>query len=175
MNEAQFSDAKDYASFNQFFIRPLKEGARPINQDPKALCLPADGRVSQLGKIEQDRLIQAKGHYFSLTDLLAGDDKMSELFKNGQFITTIFHHEIITACICCTGTLRQMIYVPGELYSVNPFLAEHIPHLFSRNERVICLFDTEFGPMVQILVGATITASISTVWSGVINPPRPGD
>jgi len=176
MDEAQFSDAKDYASFNQFFIRPLKEGARPINQDPKALCLPADGRVSQLGKIEQDRLIQAKGHYFSLTDLLAGDDKMSELFKNGQFITTYLsprdYHRVHMPC---TGTLRQMIYVPGELYSVNPFLAEHIPHLFSRNERVICLFDTEFGPMVQILVGATITASISTVWAGVINPPRPGE
>lgn len=174
MQEALYSDAKDYVSFNQFFIRPLRDGVRPINQDPDGLCLPADGRVSQLGTIEEDRLIQAKGHYFNLTDLLAGDFELSEQFKNGQFITTYLsprdYHRVHMPC---AGTLRQMIYVPGELYSVNPFLAEHIPHLFSRNERVICVFETEFGPMVQILVGATITASISTVWAGVINPPRP--
>ncbi|MFC0322612.1 archaetidylserine decarboxylase [Gallibacterium melopsittaci] len=176
MQEALYSDAKDYVSFNQFFIRPLRDGVRPINQDPNALCLPADGRVSQLGMIEEDRLIQAKGHYFSLTDLLAGDTELSTTFKNGQFITTYLspkdYHRVHMPC---AGTLRKMIYVPGELYSVNPFLAEHIPHLFSRNERVICLFETEFGPMVQILVGATITASISTVWAGVINPPRPSE
>ncbi|MFC0308842.1 archaetidylserine decarboxylase [Gallibacterium trehalosifermentans] len=176
MQEALYSDVKDYASFNQFFIRPLRDGVRPINQDPNALCLPADGRVSQLGAIDEGRLIQAKGHYFSLTDLLAGDAELSATFKNGQFITTYLspkdYHRVHMPC---AGTLRKMIYVPGELYSVNPFLAEHIPHLFSRNERVICLFETEFGPMVQILVGATITASMSTVWAGVINPPRPSE
>lgn len=173
MNEAQFTEAKDYASFNQFFIRPLKEGARPINQDPQALCLPADGRISQLGAIEEQRLIQAKGHDFNLTDLLAGDLELSKKFENGQFVTTYLsprdYHRVHMPC---AAVLRQMTYVPGELFSVNPFLAEHIPHLFSRNERVICVFDTQFGTMVQILVGATITASISTTWAGVINPPR---
>lgn len=171
--EAEKTKASDYASFNEFFIRPLKEHARPINQDPKALCLPADGRVSESGRIEENQLLQAKGHHFSLETLLANDFTLADKFKNGNFITTYLsprdYHRVHMPC---DATLRKMIYVPGELFSVNPFLAEHVPNLFARNERVICEFDTAFGPMVQILVGATITASMSTVWAGVINPPR---
>lgn len=171
--EAEKTEASDYASFNEFFIRPLKEHARPINQDPKALCLPADGRVSESGRIEENQLLQAKGHHFSLETLLANDFTLADKFKDGNFITTYLsprdYHRVHMPC---DATLRKMIYVPGELFSVNPFLAEHVPNLFARNERVICEFDTAFGPMVQILVGATITASMSTVWAGVINPPR---
>ena len=175
MAEAKEPEVERYRSFNQFFIRSLAENARPINQDSTALCLPADGQVSQFGKIQQNLLIQAKGHYFELEELVANDPQLSELFCNGQFITTYLsprdYHRVHMPC---EATLRKMIYVPGDLFSVNPFLAEEIPNLFSRNERVICLFETEFGYMVQILVGATITASISTVWAGIINPPRLG-
>lgn len=173
MSIAQKEQFSDYASFNEFFIRPLKENARPINQNPTALCLPADGRISECGHIDDNLLLQAKGHFFSLEDLLAEDKELVEAFKNGEFATTYLsprdYHRVHMPC---DGTLRKMIYVPGDLFSVNPFLAQHVPNLFARNERVICVFDTEFGTMVQILVGATITASIGTTWAGVINPPR---
>ena len=176
MNEAKKENFSDYESFNQFFIRELKDDARKINENPTALCLPADGRVSQIGHIDDDRLLQAKGHFFSLSDLLAGDEELVNTFKNGEFATIYLsprdYHRVHMPC---NATLRKMIYVPGDLFSVNPFLAEHVPNLFARNERVICVFDTVFGPMVQILVGATITASMSTVWAGVINPPRTGE
>lgn len=173
MSEAAKPNFSDYANFNEFFIRKLKDDARKINQNPTALCLPADGKISQLGHIDQDLMLQAKGHYFSLRDLLAGDDELTETFKNGEFATTYLsprdYHRVHMPC---DATLRKMIYVPGDLFSVNPFLAEHVPNLFARNERVICVFETEFGTMVQILVGATVTASISTLWAGVVNPPR---
>lgn len=176
MNEAKKENFSDYESFNQFFIRELKDDARKINENPTALCLPADGRVSQIGHIDDERLLQAKGHFFSLSDLLAGDEELVNTFKNGEFATIYLsprdYHRVHMPC---DATLRKMIYVPGDLFSVNPFLAEHVPNLFARNERVICVFDTAFGPMVQILVGATITASMSTVWAGVINPPRTGE
>ena len=173
LSEAEKSRARDYASFNEFFIRSLKDGARPINAEPQTLVLPADGRVSEAGVIEAGRLIQAKGHDFTALELLAGDEALAAEFSDGLFLTTYLsprdYHRVHMPC---DGTLRRMIYVPGELFSVNPFLAEHVPNLFARNERLICLFDTEFGSMVQILVGATVTASISTVWAGVVNPPR---
>lgn len=173
-DEAEKGKPSDYSSFNEFFIRPLKADARPIDQTENGLCLPADGRVSEAGQINENRLLQAKGHYFTLETLLANDSELAQKFKDGQFITTYLsprdYHRVHMPC---DATLRKMIYVPGELYSVNPFLAEHVPNLFARNERVICEFETAFGPMVQILVGATITASMSTVWAGVINPPRP--
>ena len=176
MSEAKKENFSDYESFNQFFIRELKDDARKINENPTALCLPADGRVSQSGHIDDERLLQAKGHFFSLSDLLAGDEELVNTFKNGEFATIYLsprdYHRVHMPC---DATLRKMIYVPGDLFSVNPFLAEHVPNLFARNERVICVFDTAFGPMVQILVGATITASMSTVWAGVINPPRTGE
>jgi phosphatidylserine decarboxylase len=173
MSEAQKEHFSDYKSFNQFFIRELKEDARKINENPTALCLPADGRVSQIGHIDDDLLLQAKGHFFSLSDLLAGDEELVNTFRNGEFATIYLsprdYHRVHMPC---DATLRKMLYVLGDLFSVNPFLAEHVPNLFARNERVICVFDTDFGPMVQILVGATITASMSTVWAGIINPPR---
>ncbi|WP_296027792.1 archaetidylserine decarboxylase [uncultured Aggregatibacter sp.] len=176
MSEAKKENFSDYESFNQFFIRELKDDARKINENPTALCLPADGRVSQIGHIDDERLLQAKGHFFSLSDLLAGDEELVNTFKNGEFATIYLsprdYHRVHMPC---DATLRKMIYVPGDLFSVDPFLAEHVPNLFARNERVICVFDTAFGPMVQILVGATITASMSTVWAGVINPPRTGE
>ena len=176
MSEAKKENFSNYESFNQFFIRELKDDARKINENPTALCLPADGRVSQIGHIDDERLLQAKGHFFSLSDLLAGDEELVNTFKNGEFATIYLsprdYHRVHMPC---DATLRKMIYVPGDLFSVNPFLAEHVPNLFARNERVICVFDTAFGPMVQILVGATITASMSTVWAGVINPPRTGE
>ena len=176
MSEAKKENFSDYESFNQFFIRELKDDARKINENPTALCLPADGRVSQIGHIDDERLLQAKGHFFSLSDLLAGDEELVNTFKNGEFATIYLsprdYHRVHMPC---DATLRKMIYVPGDLFSVNPFLAEHVPNLFARNERVICVFDTAFGPMVQILVGATVTASMSTVWAGVINPPRTGE
>ena len=176
MSEAKKENFSDYESFNQFFIRELKDDARKINENLTALCLPADGRVSQIGHIDDERLLQAKGHFFSLSDLLAGDEELVNTFKNGEFATIYLsprdYHRVHMPC---DATLRKMIYVPGDLFSVNPFLAEHVPNLFARNERVICVFDTAFGPMVQILVGATITASMSTVWAGVINPPRTGE
>lgn len=174
--EAEKSSPSDYATFNEFFIRPLKAGARPIEAAPDYLCLPADGRVSESGKIDANRLIQAKGHFFTLETLLAEDTEMAAKFQDGDFITTYLspsdYHRVH---IPCDATLRKMAYVPGELFSVNPFLAEHVPNLFARNERLICEFETEFGPMVQILVGATVTASMSTVWAGVVNPPRPDE
>ena len=174
--EAEKSSPSDYATFNEFFIRPLKAGARPIEAAPDYLCLPADGRVSESGKIDANRLIQAKGHFFTLETLLAEDTEMAAKFQDGDFITTYLspsdYHRVHMPC---DATLRKMVYVPGELFSVNPFLAEHVPNLFARNERLICEFETEFGPMVQILVGATVTASMSTVWAGVVNPPRPDE
>ncbi|TLU75501.1 archaetidylserine decarboxylase [Mannheimia varigena] len=173
LSEAVKNEPSDYATFNEFFIRELKENARPINTESNVVCLPADGKVSESGDIADNRLLQAKGHFFTLETLLANDQEMANKLKDGTFITTYLsptdYHRVHMPC---DGTLRKMIYVPGELFSVNPFLAEHVPNLFARNERVICEFDTAFGPMVQILVGATITASMSTVWAGVINPPR---
>lgn len=173
MSEAKLEKFSDYATFNQFFTRELKDGARPINPESDVICLPADGKISQCGQIDNELLLQAKGHYFSLSDLLADQQDLVETFKNGTFATTYLSpRDYHLVHMPCDGTLRKMIYVPGALFSVNPFLAEHVPNLFAKNERVICLFDTEFGPMIQILVGATITASISTQWAGVINPPR---
>ncbi|WII92851.1 archaetidylserine decarboxylase [Kingella negevensis] len=172
-DEAKKSKPSDFADFNEFFTRELKDGARPIVSGSCELCLPADGRVSESGQIDDNRLLQAKGHSFTLEDLLAGDTELAAQFKNGSFLTTYLsprdYHRVHMPC---AGTLRKMIYVSGELFSVNPFLAQHVPNLFARNERVICVFDTEFGTMVQILVGATVTASMTTVWYGTVNPPR---
>lgn len=176
LDEAEKSHPSDYTSFNEFFIRPLKVGARPIVEGESVLCLPADGRVSECGAIQENLLLQAKGHFFTLESLLAEDHTLAAQFKGGSFITTYLsprdYHRVHMPC---DGVLSKMIYVPGELFSVNPFLAHHIPNLFARNERLICVFQTEFGTMVQILVGATVTASMSTVWAGVVNPPRVKD
>jgi phosphatidylserine decarboxylase len=137
--------------------------------------MPADGVISQLGAIDNDKILQAKGHNYSLEALLAGNYLMADLFRNGSFVTTYLsprdYHRVHMPC---NGILREMIYVPGDLFSVNHLTAQNVPNLFARNERVICLFDTEFGPMAQILVGATIVGSIETVWAGTVTPPREG-
>lgn len=175
MSEAVYADPKAYPTFNDFFVRPLREDARPIAADPEQLACPADGIVSQCGALDGDQLVQAKGHTYTLDALLAGNREMVEQFSGGTFITTYLsprdYHRVHMPC---NGILREMIYVPGALFSVNPLTAENVPNLFARNERIICRFDTDAGPMVQILVGATIVGSIETVWAGCITPPRNG-
>ncbi|MEE3652690.1 MULTISPECIES: archaetidylserine decarboxylase [unclassified Brenneria] len=175
MLEAQQADTAAYRSFNAFFVRPLRPEVRPIDPHAHRLVQPADGVLSQLGAITDGKLIQAKNHHYSLEALLAGNYVMAELFRGGLFATTYLsprdYHRVHMPC---DGVLREMIYVPGDLFSVNLLTAENVPNLFARNERVICLFDTEFGPLAQILVGATIVGSIETVWAGTVTPPREG-
>lgn len=173
MQEALHSDPKHYQTFNQFFVRELKPDARPIDSADDVIVHPADARASQFGPIEDGRLIQAKGHDFSALDLLGGDKKLADEFIDGDFATLYLspsdYHRVHMPC---DGTLRQMIYIPGDLFSVSPLTAENIENLFARNERLVCIFDTKFGPMAQVLVGATIVGSIETVWQGLITPPR---
>ena len=173
MAEAANPDIASYKSFNEFFTRPLKEGARP--QAAADFISPVDGAISQFGPIERDQIFQAKGHSYSTTALVGGDRKLAEQFENGSFATLYLsprdYHRIHMPC---AGKLTRMIYVPGELFSVNPTTARGVPGLFARNERVVCVFDSEFGPFVLTLVGATIVGSMATVWHGMVNPPRPG-
>ena len=173
MAEAANPDIASYPSFNEFFTRPLKAGARPL-ADADFLC-PVDGAISQFGPIERDQIFQAKGHSYSTTALVGGDRDLAARFENGSFATLYLsprdYHRIHMPC---DGRLTRMIYVPGALFSVNPTTARGVPGLFARNERVVCLFDTANGPFVLTLVGATIVGSMATVWHGVVNPPRPG-
>ena len=174
MAEAANADPASYASFNQFFTRLLREGVRPI-ADADFVC-PVDGAISQFGPIEFDQVFQAKGHFYSTTALVGGDRALAARFENGDFATIYLsprdYHRIHMPC---AGRLVQMIYVPGELFSVNPATARGVPGLFARNERVVCVFEGEFGPFVMVLVGATIVGSMATVWHGVVNPPRRPD
>lgn len=171
MSEAANPDIASYATFNDFFARALREGARPLAQ-ADWVC-PADGVISQLGPIQLGQLIQAKGHHYSATALLGGDEALAGLFNGGHFATIYLsprdYHRIHMPC---EGRLRQMIYVPGDLYSVNFATAEAVPGLFARNERVISVFDTACGPLVLVMVGAAIVGSMATVWHGTVNPPR---
>ena len=173
MSEAKIQNPCAYEHFNDFFTRELKEGARPISPIPNGLVSPADGAISQLGEITDGRIFQAKGHSFSATELLGGDYSVSAPFMGGQFATVYLsprdYHRVHMPV---TGTLREMIYVPGKLFSVNQTTAENVPELFARNERVVCIFDTEHGPMAMVLVGAMIVASIETVWAGLVTPPK---
>jgi phosphatidylserine decarboxylase len=173
MSEAANPDIASYATFNEFFTRPLKAGARPLAR-ADWVC-PVDGAVSQLGAIERDQIFQAKGHRYSATALVGGDAALAAQFQDGHFATIYLsprdYHRIHMPC---DGSLRRMIYVPGDLFSVNPTTARGVPGLFARNERVVCVFDTAHGPMVLALVGATIVGSMATVWHGLVNPPRPG-
>ncbi|WP_163134550.1 archaetidylserine decarboxylase [Agarivorans sp. Alg241-V36] len=172
MNDAVHSEPSAYSSFNAFFTRPLKPGARPIVEGDNNLAHPVDGAVSQLGPIQHGQLIQAKGHDYSARELLGGDKALAEEFSDGDFATIYLapkdYHRIHMPC---KGKLRKMVYVPGQLFSVNPLTAANVPNLFARNERVVAIFDTEFGPMAMVLVGATIVASIETIWSGTVTPP----
>ena len=172
MSEALYEDPTHYRSFNAFFTRPLKPDARSIDDNENVLIHAVDGTVSQFGDINSDSIFQAKGHDFSLTTLLGGKPEVAAPFKNGKFATIYLaprdYHRIHMPV---EGTLTDMIYVPGELFSVNPLTAQNIPGLFARNERVVALFDTPVGKMAMVLVGATIVASIETVWSGTVTPP----
>ena len=175
MAEAANPDPASYASFNQFFTRPLAGGARPL-ADADFVC-PVDGAISQFGPIEFDQVFQAKGHFYSTTALVGGDRALAARFESGDFATIYLsprdYHRIHMPC---AGRLTQMIYVPGELFSVNPATARGVPGLFARNERVVCVFDRGdgLGEFVLVLVGATIVGSMATVWHGIVNPPRSG-
>ena len=171
MAEAAEPDIAAYPNFNAFFTRALRADARPL-ATADFVC-PVDGAVSQLGAIEGDSIFQAKGHSYTCAALLAGDNEAAAQFQGGSFATIYLsprdYHRIHMPC---DGTLQRMVYVPGDLFSVNPTTARGVPGLFARNERVVCHFATPHGPMALVLVGATIVGSMATVWHGLINPPR---
>lgn len=172
MDEAAEPDPTAYPCFNAFFTRALKPEARPLSTDPRALLCPADGALSQIGTVTGDRIIQAKGKTFSATQLLGGDAERAKPFRDGRFATIYLsprdYHRLHMPL---AGHLREMVHVPGRLFSVNTATANCVPGLFARNERVVALFDTEAGPMALVLVGAIFVASIETVWHGVVTPP----
>ena len=172
--EAAQSDPSAYPTFNAFFTRALKPGARPADPDPRALLMPADGRISQCGRIEGGRIFQAKGRSFTAAELL-GDAEAAKPFHDGLFATVYLspkdYHRVHMPW---TGTLRETVHVPGRLFSVGTSAVATVPRLFARNERLVCHFDTSFGPMVSVMVGALLVSGVETVWSGV-EIPRYGD
>ena len=172
MAEAENPDITSYKSFNDFFTRPLKADARPLAA-ADFVC-PVDGAISQFGSIDDHHILQAKGHRFTTTELVGGDAALAGQFRHGCFANLYLspkdYHRLHMPC---DGKLTRMIYVPGALFSVNPTTARGVPNLFARNERVVCVFESpEHGPVVMVLVGATIVGSMATVWHGVVNPPR---
>ena len=172
MDEAENPDLGSYSTFNDFFSRPLKAGARPLSG--AAFICPVDGAISQFGSIDDRRIVQAKGHSFTTRELVGGDEALAAHFRHGSFANLYLspkdYHRLHMPC---DGRLTRMIYVPGALFSVNPVTARGVPNLFARNERVVCVFESpEHGPFVMVLVGATIVGSMSTVWHGVVNPKR---
>lgn len=174
MSEAEKPDIASYASFNDFFGRPLKPGVRPLADAD--FISPVDGAISQFGAIDDHHILQAKGHRFTTTQLLAGDAALADRFRHGSFANLYLspkdYHRLHMPC---AGRLQRMIYVPGALFSVNPTTARGVPGLFARNERVVCVFDSEtHGRFVMVLVGATIVGSMATTWHGVVNPRRTG-
>ena len=176
MAEAADPDVEHYSTFNDFFTRALRPGARALAPMAEApwIC-PVDGSISQCGAITRDRIFQAKGHDYSTLALVGGDPALAAQFQDGAFATLYLsprdYHRIHMPC---RGRLTRMIHVPGDLFSVNPATARGIPGLFARNERVVCVFDSDRGPFVMALVGATIVGSMATAWHGIVNPPRPG-
>jgi phosphatidylserine decarboxylase len=170
MSEAAEPDITRYPTFNEFFTRALRPGARPL-ADADFVC-PVDGSISQFGAIDDERIIQAKNHHYSMVALVGGDRDLAAHFRHGSFATLYLsprdYHRVHMPC---AGRLTRMIFVPGSLFSVNPVTARGVPGLFARNERVVCVFETEHGPFVLALVGATIVGSMETVWHGVVNPP----
>ena len=174
LSEAENSDPASYATFNAFFTRALKAGVRIPDPDPRAIVMPADGRVSQCGRIEGGRIFQAKGRSFTAAELLADEDA-ARPFANGLFATVYLspkdYHRVHMPW---TGTLRETVHVPGRLFSVGPAAVGLVPRLFARNERLVCHFDTTFGPMAVVMVGALLVSGVETIWSG-IEIPRYGD
>lgn len=173
MSLAANEDALSYETFNAFFTRALKPQARPVDNDKKSIICPVDGAVSQIGYIDRDSIFQAKGHTYTLNQLLADQEQWCHAFLNGAFTTLYLspkdYHRIHMPC---AGTLKQMTYVPGKLFSVSPLTARMIPGVFARNERVLCFFETELGPVALIMVGAMIVGGMETVWQGAITPPH---
>ena len=171
MREAKIKQIEEFDSFNEFFTRELEEGVRSFDSDAKAICSPADGRISQCGPIEDGRLIQAKGHEFKLDSLMGGDIDIANDFKRGWFSTIYLsprdYHRVHMPL---DGKLVATRYVPGKLFSVNDVTAQSVPHLYARNERLICIFESSIGRFAIILVGAMIVAGIETVWSGQVTP-----
>lgn len=172
LSDALAPDAGTYRSFNAFFTRPLKPEARPIASEAGSIASPADGFLSQKGTIQKGSIIQAKGFDYSVDDLLGGSPERAAPFHGGSFATIYLsprdYHRLHMPL---KGTLREMIHVPGRLFSVNDATTRNVPGLFARNERVVAIFETEAGPMALILVGAIFVASIETVWHGVVTPP----
>ena len=173
MAEAVQPNPDTYTDFNHFFTRALRPEVRPVVDGAGQIACPSDGLVSQLGEIQGERIFQAKGHTYSLVDLLGGDEERARPFFAGQFATTYLspgdYHRVHMPL---SGRLLEMIYIPGRLFSVSPDYTRTVARLFARNERVACLFQTEAGPMAVILVGAIFVGSIETVWAGEITPPR---
>jgi len=174
MAEAENPDVASYASFNDFFSRPLRAGARPLADAD--FVSPVDGAISQLGAIDDHHMLQAKGHRFTTTELVGGDPQLAAQFRHGSFANLYLsprdYHRLHMPC---DGRLTRMVYVPGTLFSVNPVTARGVPNLFARNERVVCVFHSpQHGPFVMVLVGATIVGSMATVWHGIVNPKRTG-
>ncbi len=170
MSEAAESDPYRYGSFNEFFTRALKPGARPVASDAAAIASPVDGCVSEAGMIDDGRLLQAKGRYYRLADLLAAQPWASR-FEGGSFATIYlapFNYHRVHMPL--HGELRETVYVPGRLFSVNAVTAQHVPGLFARNERVLTLFETAYGQFALVLVGALNVGSMATVWAGDITP-----
>ncbi len=172
MQEAENPDINSYKTFNDFFTRALKSDSRPVAK-ADFIC-PVDGAISQFGQIRQNQIFQAKGHDYTTLALVAGNAPLANQFVNGHFACLYLspkdYHRIHMPC---DGRLMSMIYVPGDLFSVNPTTAENVPSLFARNERVVCEFISEkHGSFVMVLVGATIVGSMATVWHGIVNPPR---
>lgn len=172
MFEAENPHPASYPSFNAFFTRALKAGARPVDSEFYAITSPADGKVNQAGRIEHGRLLQAKGHDFTLLQLLGGNTELARRFDGGSYATVYLsprdYHRVHMPF---TGKLREMIFVPGTLLSVSEATTHLVPGLFARNERLICLFETMNGPMAVILVGAIFVGSMETVWAGEVRAP----
>ena len=166
MSEAEQEDALAYDCFNDFFTRALKDGARPLDDEPGSVLCPADGAISQMGAIEHGRIFQAKGHSYGLADLLGGDAERAAPFQGGEFATIYLSPRDYHRVTCRWPARCAKWSTCRRLFSVNPLTARNVPRLFARNERVVCIFDTEHGPMALVLVGAMIVASIETVWAG---------
>ena len=172
MSEAAQPDARAYPHFNAFFTRALRPDARPADTDPAAVLSPADGRISQTGRIVEGRIFQAKGHSYTAVELLGGDEAAAAPYRDGCFINVYLsprdYHRVHMPL---HGTLRETVHVPGRIFSVAPFAVAAIPRLFARNERLVCHFDGEHGPFAVVLVGALLVSSVSTVWDGLVIPP----
>ncbi len=173
MSEAIHEDFHSYAHFNAFFTRSLRAGLRSWSDDPKVILSPVDGAISAFGALQEQHLFQAKGKSYSLLDLLGGDQQQAAQFCGGTFLTAYLspkdYHRVHMPA---SGVLKKMVYVPGRLFSVNPYTVQRVPRLFARNERVIAYFETDHGPMAVIMVGALLVASIVVQWHGMVRPTR---